>query len=162
MGFRGGVRVLGQVFHRLAWEHQPHPSSSEHPQTDETRAHVSTHCLLHDERHVLCEEGHSRQVVVHLFAGAHTPREEHQPQPGARAEQPQTSVAVAQSEAEETLRESGGGIAKRALVLGGRERSNVKKSADVGAHVSEGRKQSILERDLVGCVGVWAESSSFW
>ena len=88
-----------------------------------------------------------------MFAGAHTPREEHQPQPGARAEQPQTSVAVAQSEAEETLRESGGGIAKRALVLGGRERSNVKKSADVGAHVSEGRKQSIWERDFGGCVG---------
>ena len=78
----------------LPCEHQPQPSSSEQAQTVLAGAHESTHVLRHDERHVLCVDGHSRHVVVHWSAGAQVLLSLHQPQPTVSAEET-TAVAGA-------------------------------------------------------------------
>jgi len=65
--------------------------------------HVSMQCRRQDARHVLCVDGHSRHVVVHLSAGLHVSVDEHQPQPGESSWQPHTSVAAAHTSDEDTL-----------------------------------------------------------
>ena len=85
-------------------------------QTVGARTHVSTQVRRHAERHVLCDDGHSRHVVVHWAAGAHAPAELHQPQPGASAAREQTSVARPQTAGEEML----SAMAAPAGVIGGR------------------------------------------
>jgi hypothetical protein len=60
-------------------------------------------CRRQDARHVLCDDGHSRHVVVHLSAGLHVSVDEHQPQPGESSWQPHTSVAAAHTSDEDTL-----------------------------------------------------------
>ena len=88
-------------------EHQPQPSSSEQAQTVLAGAHESTHVLRHDERHVLCVDGHSRHVVVHWSAGAQVLLSLHQPQPDPSAEHEHTSCAVLQRALLDTLRANG-------------------------------------------------------
>ena len=85
-------------------ESQPQPSSSVQPQTEAACAHVSTQVRRQAERQVSCRVGHSRHVVVHRSAGAHLPFFEHQPHPGASAEQEHRSVAAAHTASELTLR----------------------------------------------------------
>ena len=51
----------------------------------------------------MCDDGHSRHVVVHLSAGLHVSVDEHQPQPGESSWQPHTSVAAAHTSDEDTL-----------------------------------------------------------
>lgn len=95
------VEHSGYGWQRLLCEHQPHPLSSVQPQTLGAAAHVSMHLRRHDERHVLCEGGHSRHVVVHWSAGAQVPVELHQPHPGARAAHEQMSDARPHAAADE-------------------------------------------------------------
>ena len=58
----------------------------------------------HELRHVLCDDGHSRHVVVHWSAGSHVSVDEHQPHPGASSEHVQTSVAAEHTEGAEMLK----------------------------------------------------------
>ena len=97
------VEHSGYGAHDLVCEHQPQPSSSEQAQAVFAIEHVSMQCRRQDARHVLCDDGHSRHVVVHLSAGSHVSVDEHQPQPGESSWQPHTSVAAAHTSDEDTL-----------------------------------------------------------